>query len=198
MGNVVPIVSAVFLVILILFYNNVTCAVEGAIMSVFSPGRAREMMEDSFFKRSCIISFIISVPLFSFCLTTCGVSHFSLTETILIFVILFVVRYLSDVLLSTFDDGYKVLEETRYSNFTFVIITLASIPALIYTLVTGFSYSVFPDIWIGVVASIFVIVRLFTVLRKFLSLKFSHFFTFLYLCGLKILPIAVAVKVFVN
>lgn len=198
MNGLVPIVSAVFLIILILFYNNIVCAVEGAILSIFSPGRAREMMEDSFFRRSCIIAFLISIPLFAFCLSTCGVSKLNFTDTIIVISALFIVRYLSDVLLSTFDSDYNVLEEARYSNFTFVIITLSSIPALIFTLLADSSDSAMPEIWVGVVALVFVIVRYLTVLRKFLSLKFSPFFTFLYLCGLKILPIAVAVKVLVN
>jgi len=198
MTGIVPIISALFLVFLILFYNNVVCAVEGAFLSLFFPSRAREMMEDSYFKRSCVISFLISIPLFAFCLTTCGISNLNFADTTLLLVILFAVRWLSDFLLSTFDNNYKILEETRYSNFTFVLITLFTIPALIYTLVTGISNSLIAQIWVGSVTVIFVIARYFTLLQKIFSLKFSLFFTFLYLCGLKILPIAVVVKVFVN
>jgi len=197
MNGPVAITSVIFLIFLILFFNNITTAVGGAVVSIFSPVRAREYKDDPSFKRSSLISFLIAIPLFAFCLVTCKITSLNFFSTVLVLVVFTLTRYLTDALLAGLDSSYKVMEEASCSNNSFVVVSILSIPAVIYFLLVEPSSNILSLIWIGGLSTFFVIIRYFALLRKFFTMKFSRFFTFLYLCGLKILPIAVAVKVLV-
>jgi len=197
MNSPVAIASAIFLLCLILFFNNVMFAVEGAFVSIFSPVRARDYKDDPYFKRSGILSFIIAIPLFAFCLTTCGISKLNFWPTTLVILAFTAVRYLSAAIPSSINHNYKMMEEVRASNSAFVLVSILSIPAVIYCLIVTPQSNIVQEIWIGSITLFFVIIRYFGLLHNFFALKFSQFFTFLYLCGLKIIPIAVAVKVLV-
>ena len=197
MNNPVAIAAAIFLLFLILFFNSIMYSVEGVFVSFLSPSRARDYKDDPAYKRAGIISFLISIPLFAFCLTNCGISRLPFGQTTIVLTAFTLIRIFADIIPGTINPNYKIQSETMASNSAFVLISLLSIPAAIYYLILHPDSNMFPKIWIGIVCTIFVSIRYFSVWKNFFSLKFSRFFTFLYLCGLKILPISVAVKVLV-
>lgn len=197
MSESVAIIATVFLVLLILFFNNITFAVSGAFMSVFSPVRAREYKDDRLFKQSGIISFLIAVPLTAFCLYACKITDMDFLTTIPVLFGAAFFSHLSDAMLSALDSKYNFVEEIRSTDTSIVIISILSIPAVILFLMIEPESNLFAKIWIGGISAICIIIRYYLTLRRLFSLKFSRFFTFLYLCGFKILPIAVVVKVLV-
>ena len=191
------IMAAALLTLILLFFDNIVSSVTMALTMPFSDRRRREMLTSSYHKRSGVISFLISVPAMAFSLHISGVSHVGFVGTLIAVLALVLVQNTTMVLLSSMARDFPASEEIRIGDSFFIIFSLlVFLLAIVSQAFRNCPAEAVRTIFF-VLLSILLTIRTIYLSRAIISLKFSHFFTFLYLCGLKLLPIAVAVKAIV-
>ena len=194
----IPWVAVVLVALCFPFLNNLIQAVGGSFAMLFSEARRRELVCRINFKQSVDVTYGLFIPTYSLVLLLSGASPHGfwyilgvLTGwAVLREVILFFLRRRSNTPV-TADTG-------RFFRSVFVLCTLFSLPVtLLPWMAPGWVPGV-SSVMVAVLAGISLLTYLFKSYKAFLSPKFSHISSFLYLCGLDLLPIVVVVKLLVQ
>lgn len=180
------------------FLTNLLDAVGGSFSMLFSEARRRELVCRINFKQSVDVTYIFALLAYTLLLVVSGASHHGTWYTlgvlagwaILREVILFVVKKRSVNPTVAADTG-------RFFRSIFILCTLLSGPVAVLPFAAPDTVPVVTTAILGGFAGIALLTYLIKSYKVFLTPKFSHISSLLYLCGLDLLPIAGAVYLLV-
>lgn len=194
MNTFAAIMASALIVVILLFFDNISSSIRMSFLTLFSESRRREYLSTPFNRRSSVISFIISVPVIAYALDFTGISEVGFGNACLTVASLIAVQIITTVLLGRMSGEYEVYEEMRLLGCCFVIMaSVLFLLSLIKVALPESSPQAFRIAFL-IVFGLLVLIRLAYLVRRVSAMKFSLCFTFLYICGLKILPVALAVK----
>ncbi len=194
----IPGVALVLVALCFPFLTNIIQAVGGSFAMLFSEARRRELVCRINFKQSVDVSYVLFIPAYALVLYLSGVSPHSYWYILGVLAGWVVVR---EVILffARRRSGSPTLADTgRFFRSIFVLCTLFSLPVALLpwlapTWVPGVS-----SVVVAVIVGISLLTYIYKSYKAFLSPKFSHISSFLYLCGLDLFPIVVVVTLLVQ
>lgn len=180
------------------FLPNLIYAVGGSVGMLFSDARRRELLCRTRFKQSVDLAYILALPAFTLLLVLSGASRHGFWYTLAVMAGWAVARELAVVLLSRRGVNTTLADTARLFRSCFLLATLLCIPAGLMIWLVPASVPGITAPAVAAAAGILLLTYVFNSYKLFLSPKFSHFISFLYLCGLDLLPIAVVVQFLVQ
>lgn len=190
------IISIVALVIIL--FRQVASTFLNSAMLVFSENRRDEVLNDSNFGKLSFVTTVLLVPAYAFVVSTSGVSTRSLAVTMLLVASLLLFRLVTFRLMAWAGNDSGMIDLERHSDSAFILLMTLSLPVYIVSLAFPAAYHSIAAFYLAAVAVVSFLAYLPSCLKIIKSSRFSHFFCFLYLCILEILPIAVVVKILVS
>lgn len=194
----VPWVALVLVALCFPFLTNILQAIGGSFAMLFSEARRRELVCRINFKQSVDVAYILFIPTYSLVLFLSGVSPHSFWRILGVLVGWAVLREVILFFLRRRSGDPTTADTGRFFRSIFVLCTLFSLPV---TLLPWLAPSWVPgvsSVVVAAVAGISLLTYIYKSYKAFLSPKFSHISSFLYLCGLDLLPIVVVVTLLVQ
>lgn len=194
----VPWVALVLVALCFPFLTNILQAIGGSFAMLFSEARRRELVCRINFKQSVDVAYILFIPTYALVLFLSGVSPHSFWRILGVLVGWAVLREVILFFLRRRSGDPTTADTGRFFRSIFVLCTLFSLPV---TLLPWLAPSWVPgvsSVVVAAVAGISLLTYIYKSYKAFLSPKFSHISSFLYLCGLDLLPIVVVVTLLVQ
>lgn len=193
-----PLTTAVTAIVILAFFRHISYAVSGSMLLLFTPGTHSDLNDGVSFNRAANITALICIPAVSICLVQSGISRLSTIGTVILtasyvflqIIFIWVARFFSE-------------EETREAGLiqarsVFILFTLLCVPAAILAFAFPNVGKSISCVYIPVVAALAAVYYAISSCTTILKLRFSYFFTFLYLCGVQLLPLAATVKLLLD
>ena len=197
-NNAVIILMLAVAALTIVFFRQIAMSVAGSFVALFSENRRDDIFNDVSYGQLSTMTMLLLVPMYAFVLFYSSLGSRTYWIILATLAALFLYRRAMFALLGWINATEGVREIRNFSDSIFIIMMSLSLPIFIISYLFGNIGSTIPAVYLAVVASVCLIPYLVIACRKILSIKFSRFFCFLYLCVLEILPIAVAVKIIVS
>lgn len=194
----VPWVALVLVALCFPFLTNILQAIGGSFAMLFSEARRRELVCRINFKQSVDVAYILFIPTYALVLFLSGVSPHSFWRILGVLVGWAVLREVILFFLRRRSGDPTTADTGRFFRSIFVLCTLFSLPV---TLLPWLAPSWVPgmsSVVVAAVAGTSLLTYIYKSYKAFLSPKFSHISSFLYLCGLDLLPIVVVVTLLVQ
>lgn len=197
MDNLIPALFTIALLLLILTYRSVASAVGGSLSQILSTVKKNELATDRFFRSSSTYVFLLAIPIYALTLhTTC--SDLGIGTISAILAGYFIFRTCAYALAGIVGDGKAASDGFYAARSLFILLAIVSLPAAVLPFLFPVNGKGAACFWLAAVAIAAGILIAISGWKTIRSLKFSFVFSFLYLCGLEILPIIAAVKVLVS
>ena len=197
-NNAVIILLLAVAAMIIVFFRQIAMSVAGSFVAMFSENRREAIFNDASYNSLATMTTLLLIPMYAFVLFYCRLGSQTYWIILAAVAALFIYRAAMFSLLQWINGAEQIDEIRKFSASTFILLMSLSLPVFIISyLFPGMDPKV-AGIYLAVVASLCLIPYLVIATRKILSIKFSRFFCFLYLCVLEILPIAVVVKIIVS
>lgn len=197
-NNAVIILLLAVAAMIIVFFRQIAMSVAGSFVAMFSENRREAFFNDASYNSLATMTTLLLIPMYAFVLFYCRLGSQTYWIILAAVAALFIYRAAMFSLLQWINGAEQIDEIRKFSASTFILLMSLSLPVFIISyLFPGMDPKV-AGIYLAVVASLCLIPYLAIATRKILSIKFSRFFCFLYLCVLEILPIAVVVKLIVS
>lgn len=193
-----PLTTAVTAIVILAFFRHITYAVSGSAILLFTPGTHLDLNDGVSFNNAANITVMICIPVISICLVMVGISRLSTIGTVAVtasyvflqILFIWIARFFSEV-------------ETKGADLVqarsiFILSTLLCVPAAILTFAFPNVGKSISCVYIPVVAALAAVYYAISSCTTILKLRFSYFFTFLYLCGVQLLPLAATVKLLLD
>jgi len=188
----IPWIVVVLVALCFPFLNNLLDAVGGSFAMLFSEARRRELICRIAFKQSVDVAYIFAIPAYTLLLVLTGASHHGTWYTLAVMAGWAVVRELLLWLVKRRSADPTVAADTgRFFRSLFLLCTLLSGPLAVIPFVAPGWVPTVTTVLLASFAGIALLTYLIKSYKLFLTPKFSHISSFLYLCGLDLLPIAV-------
>lgn len=182
----------------IVMFEQVARSVGASFIALFSPNRRDDIFGDTYFVRKSFLTTVLLLPVFAYVIYATGLSVINFWLTMTVVAALLLVRKLNFAVLGKTVTGDCIQEVQRVSDCSTVIFMTLTLPLYLVFLSVGVEGVGFCRIYLAILGAILLLPYTSLAIRKIISSGFSLFFTFLYLCALEILPLAVAVKVLID
>lgn len=182
----------------IIFFRQVASTFLNSYVLVFSENRKDEILNDSNFGKMSFLTILLLIPSYAFVIYSSGVSTRSLFITILVIASLLLFRLVTFRLMAWAGNDSGMIDLKRHSDSVFILFMTVSLPVYLISLAFPAVYHSVASYYLAAVALAGLLVYLPASFKTIKSSRFSHFFTFLYLCILEMLPIAMVVKILVS
>lgn len=182
----------------LILFRQVASTFTDSFMLLFSESRKDEVLNDSNFAKMSFVTTLLLIPAYSYIIYSSGVGTRGLVVTIMLVASLLLFRLVTFRLMAWAGNDSGLIDLKRQSDSTFILLMTVSLPVYLAYMAFPSAYHQFASIYLAAVAAICLLVYLSICLKTIKSSRFSHFFCFLYLCILEILPIAVVVKILVS
>ena len=197
-NNAVIILLLAVAAMIIVFFRQIAMSVAGSFVAMFSENRRDAIFNDVSYGPLSSMTTLMLIPMYAFVLFYCRLGSQTYWIILAAVAALFFYRRVMFSLLEWINGDERTDETRKFSAGTFILLMSFSLPVFIISyLFPGMDPKV-AAVYLATVASLCLIPYLVIASRKILSIKFSRFFCFLYLCVLEILPIAVVVKIIVS
>ena len=194
----IPWVAVVLVALCFPFLTNLLQAIGGSFAMLFSEARRRELFCRINFKQSVDVAYVLFIPAYSLVVLLSGVSPHGFWRIFGVLVGWAVVREAILFLVRRRSGDPTAADTGRFFRSIFVLCTLFSLPVTLLPWIAPTWVPEVSSVVVAVVAGISLLTYLYKSYKAFLSPKFSHISSFLYLCGLDLLPIVVVVKLLVQ
>ena len=194
----IPWVAVVLVALCFPFLTNLLQAIGGSFAMLFSEARRRELVCRINFKQSVDVTYILFVPAYSLVVLLSGISPHGFWRIFGVLVGWAVIREVILFLLRRRSGDPTAADTGRFFRSVFVLNTLFSLPVTLLPWIAPGWVPGVSSVVVAVLAGISLLTYLYKSYKAFLSPKFSHISSFLYLCGLDLLPIVVVVKLLVQ
>ena len=189
----IPWVALVLVALCFPFLTNLLQAIGGSFAMLFSEARRRELICRIGFKQSVDLAYILAIPAYTLVVLLSGLSPHGFWRVFGVIVGWAVVREVILFFLRRRDGTPTIADTGRLFRSVFLLCTLFSAPLAALPWVAPGWVPGISSVIAANIAVIALLTYLYKSYKAFLSPKFSHISSFLYLCGLDLLPIAVAV-----
>ncbi len=194
----VPWVALVLVALCFPFLTNILQAIGGSFAMLFSEARRRELVCRINFKQSVDVAYILFIPTYALVLFLSGVSPHSFWRILGVLVGWAVLREVILFFLRRRSGDPTTADTGRFFRSIFVLCTLFSLPVALLPWLAPSWVPGMSSVVVAAVAGISLLTYIYKSYKAFLSPKFSHISSFLYLCGLDLLPIVVVVTLLVQ
>lgn len=185
-------------VVALIMFRRVASTVAGSFQVLFSDAGKDNVLKDSSYGYLSLLTTVILIPVYSFVLTATGVSNRGIWLTIMIVAGLLVFRLIMFWILAGAGNEPGVYMLKKHSDSAFILMMALTLPVYLLSICLAPDRQGVPAVYIAAVAALCLTVYFAICAKRILSSGFSHFFCFLYLCTLEILPIVVVVKILVS
>jgi len=182
----------------IVMFKQIALCVGTSFVAIFNPIRQKDIYGSTTFGSRMFLSTALLLPLFSYVLFASGLSNIDFLLTMAVVAALIALRHLQFNILNAIIMDECLQDVRKSSDYATVIFMTLALPLYFISLFCGEKDLGFYRIYLLIIGIISALPYLYFATRKIISSRFSLFFTFLYLCALEILPIAVAVKVLID
>jgi len=165
-------------------------------MTIFrSKTRMKELLRDNYRKRNVTLVLLIMVPYYVLLLTSTGISNYNYWQTFGILIVFFVFRIILTKIVVWLTGKTEVVNNVyKLSQVVFLLIVVFSLFLFLFKeFIPSFPQNL-SVIYLSLVSVLLLMIFFVNERDIFLNSGFSHFFWFLYLCALEILPICVVVN----
>ena len=194
----IPWIVLVLVTLCFPFLNNLIDAIGGSLGMLFSEARRRELICRIGFKQSVDLTYALFLPVYGLVIRFSSVSPYGTWRILAVLYGWAAVRELILFALRRRCEGPTVADTGRFFRSVFVLCTLFSLPICALPWIAP---AWVPSVSVPLLDAILGIALLTYLIKSyklFLSPKFSHISSFLYLCGLDLLPIVVVVYLLVQ
>lgn len=181
----------------IVMFRTVAMSVAGSVIAVFSENRREEIYNDASYTGLALLTTVLLIPIYTFVLFQTKASELDYWGILAIIASLFLYRALMFFTMAWTSGDKGVYDIKKFSDSAFIIMMITAIPICLISLLFKDMAPQAARIYLLITAAICLIPYLFSATKKIISLRFSRFFAFLYLCTLEFLPVAVVVKLLI-
>lgn len=193
-----PLITALTAIVILAFFRHISYAVSGSILLLFTPGTHSDLNDGVSFNRAANITAMISVPAVSICLVMAGISRLSIIGTVIVTASYVFLQIIFIRIARFFNDEDAREAGLIQARSVFILFTLLCMPAAILASAFSTVGKSISCVYIPIVAAIAAVYYAISSGTRILKLRFSYFFTFLYLCGVQLLPLAATVKLLLD
>ncbi len=184
----------ILLFLFLIFFKRVVIAVQSSFLVLVKRKDYIAVFDDKYSLSSIIITFSIAVPTLAFVLYNNEMSGTGYFNTLLLLAGYFVVKHILYMItgwMSNQKETFLILEKTGFCAFI-VITTLSMVTLPVSYFFSGIHHN-FDNIFVAGVSAIIILMYFVKGYKIFISSIFSHFFWFLYLCTLELLPLCLLI-----
>ena len=196
-NNAVIILLLAVAALMIVFFRQLAMSVAGSFVAMFSENRREAFFNDASYDSLATMTTVLLIPMYAFVLFYCGLGPRTYWAILCAITALFIYRWAMFGLLKWINGAEQIDEIRKFSGSSFILMMALSLPIFIVSYIFPGMDQKVSGIYLAIIASACILPYLTIATKKILSIKFSRFFCFLYLCVLEILPIAVVVKIIV-
>ena len=193
-NNAVAILLICIAFLTIVMFRTVAMSVAGSVIAVFSENRREEIYNDASYTSLAFLTTVLLIPIFAFVLFWTKASTLDYWMILMIIAALFIYRAAVFATMAWTSGDKGVYDIKKFSDSAFIILMLAAIPICLVSIVFRNMPAQAARIYLLVVSMVCLVPYLISATKKIISLRFSRFFAFLYLCAIEFLPLAVVVK----
>jgi len=198
MDGGVTIFILVMLCIFILFFRRSIVGITGSFVMASGHYRTKELIDDQYFSDSSVVAMLLLMPFYACAFITTSATSLSYWLTLLTIAAYILLRYLITFVIAWISGNSQILELRKcFNGFCVLLMSISTLIIPVKVLVPSLG----PQLAVIFLSAVCVAVNLLYFVRSYkiiISSGFSHFFWFLYLCGLEILPISVVFKVLLS
>lgn len=188
-----PFVLAGLIIAALVFSRRIVYGVAGSAAILFTPANRSDLSDGLAFRKDANLTMAFCIPVLSLILVLTGVSRQNIAVTaaaISAYLLLQIAAYKFTGTFSNPDCNDSGMTRGRS---IFILFTAVLMPAAIIAASSASGIS-FAAGYVATVALPAFLLFAISSLRSFFSFRFSFIFSFLYLCGIQLLPLAVIIK----
>lgn len=198
--DALPLAAAILLVVILLFFRTLSEALAGSAEILFVRRGPSNIAHGPAFRLTVTLTAVLCVPTLSVILVATGISTLTFVQAILVFPAYLALRQILNHFAVQIVGREIPRSVFKLQRSMLILITATALPALIIPLARpgGGIWASVAAIYLAIIFLAAAIRYVIAVLKIIPEMRFSYFFTFLYLCGVELLPLAATVKVLLD
>ena len=193
------IVIAALAVTVIVFFKSEILAVSLSLQALFNGKKVKDIEGNQSYYSAVVVTAIICIPILAATAMKPGSGNLTYALFCAALFLLVVVRKLLFSLVSWLKGRRDVFKTSRHSSaISLIDITVLCLPLLIFRSRMPDIFMIIVQPYILTVIGLVYAIYLARSLRTLISSGFSHFFSFLYICALELLPIGLIISVYIS
>ncbi len=195
-----PLVAAILLVVILLFFRTLAEALVGSAEILFSRRSLSNIAHGPAFRLTTTITATLCIPTLAVILVATGISTLTVVQAIIVFLSYLALQQILNHLSAQIVGREVPFRTFKLQRSMLILITAAALPTLIIPIagLGGGLWASVAAIYLAIVFLAAAIRYVIAVLMLIPEMRFSYFFTFLYLCGVELLPLAATVRVLLD
>lgn len=190
----IPFILAGLIIATLVLSRQIVYGVTGSAAILFTPANRSDLSEGLSFKKAANITMALCIPVLSLILVLTGTSGRSIIITAAAISAYLLLQIAFHRFTGIFSNPECNDSGTARNRSIFILFTTVLIPSAIIA-ASAPGGKAFAAGYVVALAVPAVLLYAISSLKTFFSSRFSFFFSFLYLCGIQLLPLAVIIKI---